>query len=452
MNSTIPTRATWQAKAARQWLESLSIASFPPLYHKLNEIQTTYPKQYDFIMDEAPNLLFIGGVGASKTWAGVFRSTRAALGKIGAKSIPTPNLGIVTAPTWSMVRDAAQVAFREIAGAYIKHDSMERTELNNGSIILWRTVSDSAIENRRGPSASWWWADEAAMYGPSVRKIMLARLRQYGHTGHNWATTTPNGRNWLYQTYIDPPEPHGDDWSMHIAKTVDNPYLEPEYYEMLKREYHGDHARQELDAEFVGFAGLVYHEFMPERHVLSTMPDRSIFQRVIAGVDWGMVNPGAILVIGIDGDNCAYVVEERYQRDMPIDEWVNIADELNDKWRIETFYCDPSDKIAIRKFNERPGIIAQRAKNDVLPGIRQVRARFPLVHDKPRLMIYRECGNLIKELKQYQWQTSVDGTIRELVVKSNDHAADALRYALFTGVDRQVSMMNRRSSSSTRYW
>ena len=445
---------TWQKKAARRWLESLSIASIPPLYHQLKGIRDTYPKQYDVIMDEATHVLFAGGVGASKTWVGAFRATRALLGWVGNKQIPTPNTGIVTAPTWDMVKDAAQIAFREIAAPFIKKDSADRTVMVNGSVVLWRTVSDAAMENRRGPSVSWWWADEAAMYNPMVRKIMLARLRQKGHRGYNWATTTPKGRNWLYQIYIDPPKPLSDDWSIHSAKTKENPYLDQEYYEMLALEYYGDHARQELDAEFVSFAGLVYSDFAPERHVMvaADLPSRDAFKQVIAGVDWGLVNAGCILVIGIDGDDRAYVLEERYERGKTIDEWANHAEYLNEKWNIETFYCDPSDKTARAKFNERVGITAYKARNEVNPGIRQVEKRLPIIHGKPRLIISSNCINLIQEMKQYQWQTAPDGEPRELVVKSNDHAVDALRYALFTGVDRKTQFaFSRNGGGSTRY-
>lgn len=398
----------------------------PPLSRRLQKIRREFAKQYDFVMDESTHLLFVGGVGASKTYAGAIRATRAAMGWIGSKQIRTPNLGIVTAPTQNMIRDAAQIAFRDVAMPFIQTDGIERTIMQNGSIIHWRSVADSAIQHRRGPSASWWWADEAAMYSSEVRPVMVARLRQFGQRGHNWATTTPKGRNWLYKTYIAAPR---QGWSVHTARTSDNPYLDDEYYEMLKAEYHGDHARQELDAEFISFAGLVYSQFSSD-HVDDSLP--TTFDRVIAGVDWGFANPGCIVVV-CEHDGRAYVVEEIYQRNTPIDEWVSLATYLRDKWRIETFYCDPSDPTAISQFNEF--VYAQGANNKVLPGIRQVQSRI----GKGNLRVWRGCSWLLREIEQYQWQTAADGSVRDLVLKSNDHAMDALRYAIM-GLSQPTGM------------
>ncbi|HXB11817.1 MAG TPA: terminase large subunit, partial [Bacteroidia bacterium] len=45
-----------------------------------------------------------------------------------------------------------------------------------------------------------------------------------------------------------------------------------------------------------------------------------------------------------------------------------------------------------------------------------------------KLNITAESLNLIKELRQYMWDTNKDGAIIHRPVKENDHAIDALRY------------------------
>ena len=57
-------------------------------------------------------------------------------------------------------------------------------------------------ERLRGPNISWWHGDESALYEVSVWRIMIGRLRQYGRLGYAWLTTTPKGRNWIYQEFI----------------------------------------------------------------------------------------------------------------------------------------------------------------------------------------------------------------------------------------------------------
>jgi phage terminase large subunit len=50
------------------------------------------------------------------------------------------------------------------------------------------------------------------------------------------------------------------------------------------------------------------------------------------------------------------------------------------------------------------------------------------------LYITENSINLLNELKNYKWKTDKDGNIKptEEPVKLNDHALDALRYAVFT--------------------
>jgi phage terminase large subunit len=49
------------------------------------------------------------------------------------------------------------------------------------------------------------------------------------------------------------------------------------------------------------------------------------------------------------------------------------------------------------------------------------------------LYIHASSTNLINELKTYKWKTDKDGkVIDKEPVKLNDHATDAMRYAVFT--------------------
>ena len=397
-----------------------------PLQSALAKIEGAYPTQYEFVTAENQHLAFIGGVGAAKTYGGAIRAARAALGFIGDTKIKTPNMGMATAPTWQMITDSAQPAFYEVADEFIAHKSQRRTVMTNGSEVLWRSLTLS--EHRRGPNLAWWWGDEAAMYDRMDWLIMVARLRQLDGRGYSWMTTTPKGRNWLWSTYID--RERDADWRVFTARTKDNPFLAPDYYEMLAAEYHGDFARQELEAEFIINSGLIYH--FDERHILEQPPP---LIGAIAGVDWGFVNPGCIIVIGLTADDRAIVVDEMYRRETTIPEWAEAAVHLQAKWGISSFFCDPSDPRALADLNQR--VRATSAQTKVLPGIRQIQSRLAINErqPQPRLQFLRRCANTLSELKQYQWRTHSDGRFTDDPVKANDHAMDAMRYALFTGID-----------------
>lgn len=391
---------------------------------------TLYAAQRDFVAADEQFTAFVGGIGSGKSFAGALRALRAAYGAVGTQRLPTPNLGIVTAPTYRMLEDATLRTFLALAGDRVKDfiKSEMKAVLDNGSEVLFRSVDDP--EKLRGPNVSWWFGDEAAMYSPITWQIGIGRLREFG-TGWAWLTTTPKGRNWLYKTFVQKPT---DGYRVLRARTADNPYLDPAFVTALEQSYAGDFALQELEAEFLAFEGLIYTEWDPALHRYSHRMARDRFVRVAAGVDWGYSNPGVIIVGGVDSDGRLYVLHEEYRRQTLIEDWVQIAQQLAETYRIDTFYCDPAEPTNISRLVDA-GLHAVKADNAVTDGIQTVKSRLVRRGDNlPRLLVQSECARLIAEFEQYQWAPSRDGTLRDQPLKANDHALDALRY-LAQGVD-----------------
>lgn len=399
-----------------------------------------HPKQGEFVATDAHFAAMIGGIGSGKSIAGCVRGLMAAYGTVGSHKIQTPNLGVITAPTYPMLRDATLRTFKEYAGdrlvSYNKSEGL--ATLANGSEIIFRSTEHP--DRLRGPSISWWFGDEAAMYSPrpSVWKIMIGRLRQYGKRGYAWLATTPRGHNWLYKVFV-----RDGSGKVFPVRSDENPYLDQAVLDAWNASYTGDFARQELGGEFVAFEGLVYPEFSLERHKPDTeMPTR--FSYTVAGVDWGYANPGVILVGGVDSDGRITVVAEYYARSMRVEEWASLAVQLRDTWSIQTFWCDPSDPDAIRVFNEA-GVVAIGANNTVNTGLQMVKNRLVAQGDgKPRLLLGPDCVNTASEFEQYQWMKDRHG-LRDQPVKANDHAMDALRY-LVMGIDEPSSITVRKWS------
>lgn len=87
----------------------------PPLFELMAEIEDKHPKQAAFISSPSRHLAMVGGIGSGKSQGGAVRSLRAAYGWVGDQRIETPNLGVVTAPTYPMLRDATIRTFRDVA-------------------------------------------------------------------------------------------------------------------------------------------------------------------------------------------------------------------------------------------------------------------------------------------------------------------------------------------------
>ncbi len=389
-----------------------------------------YDIQDDFLQDTRRFVALLGGVGSGKSIAGAARSGLASLGRIGDLTIRTPNTGMIIAPTYNVLRDATIPAFRNMASEFIKTLNTTppiNAHMINGSTIFFRSADNP--ENLRGPSLSWFWGDEAALYNRGVWPIMIGRLREFGQFGYAWLTTTPKGRNWLYQEFVQKQRP---EYFIYKAATRRNPFLDREYYQFLKESYTGDFARQELDGDFVAFEGLIYPFFDRDTHI-STSKRPTQFVMVVAGVDWGMVNPGVIVVYGVDSDGRMWGLHEEYVRRRRVEEWAKVAHQLEQQYHIEFFFCDPAEPDNIAEFNKLD-IHAVPAENEVWLGIQSVHNRLVVQPDGlPRIILPPDFVNTATEFEQYQWMEHKDG-LHDKPKKVNDHAMDATRYAS-VGVD-----------------
>ncbi len=386
-----------------------------------------YGAQYDFVVSPHHFCALLGGIGSGKSIAGAVRAVTAATGYINGARLIVPNTGMVTAPTYNILRDATIPAFRDMAGDLIVHMTSAppiNATLRGGSRVLFRSAQQPDL--LRGPSLTWWWGDEAALYSRDVWRVMIGRLRQRGEFGYAWLTTTPKGRNWIYQEFVQR-APGRQVYALYKVTTRANPFIDPAYYAMLAESYTGDFARQELDGDFVAFAGLIYSEFDRSAHMRASRLDA--FARVVAGVDWGYANPGVIVVYGLDADGRLWGLHEEYARRRRIEEWVTLAAQLQAQFGVEQFFCDPSAPDFIAQL-QQAGCYALAADNDVLPGIQAVKNRLVMQPDGlPRLILSPDFVHTAAEFEQYQWLEGRDG-LRDTPKKANDHALDATRYCV----------------------
>jgi phage terminase large subunit-like protein len=255
----------------------MTAATQPPASVALR-LSTT---QRAFVEDGHRLVLFLGGVGAGKSYAGAVKAlTRFA-------QDARPSLGIVIAPTYPMLRDATWRTACEVWKPLISRvvANEMRLVLVTGDEILFRSADDP--ERLRGPNAAWAWIDEAASCHPDTWAITLGRLRQFGELGSAWATTTPRGMNWVYEVFVTLAT---DETAIHRAATWANPFVDAAFTVSLRSQYSGDFARQEIEAEFIADqeGTLLEYEWLDAARMRHTVHDPS--QPVQAGVD--VAGPG----------------------------------------------------------------------------------------------------------------------------------------------------------------
>ncbi|HEX9058520.1 MAG TPA: phage terminase large subunit [Ktedonobacterales bacterium] len=404
----------------------------PPEHHAPQPtVWALNPAQWRFVQCRERFSFYVGGIGAGKTFAGAVRAILRTATQPGS-------LGLVGAPTYTMLRDATertliQLLPPRLAGSF--NTTQRHLRLANGSEILFRSLDEP--DRLRGLNLAWLWLDEAPLCGHYAWEVLKGRLRQRGYEPSGWATGTPRGRDGFARDFELAPLPGHRLFRASTRANLHN--LPPGYIEDLG--YHDAFADQEIEGLFVAFDGLVYIFDASQDGHLRAPASGATFARVIGGVDWGYTNPAAALVFGLDGDRRAWQLAEFYQRRAGLgDVLLPAILELTRTHHVEVWYCGPDEPEHIDALNAalaREGLPCQArpADNAVVSGIQTVTGLLARRLDGTRgLYVNPACTATITEYGVYQYATAASGKRDpgEHPLKQTDHAMDATRYALHT--------------------
>ena len=116
--------------------------------------------------------------------------------------------------------------------------------------IIFRSADNP--DRLRGANAGWLWLDEVAMMNADIWPLSIATLRE--SPGRAWMTTTPRGKDWVYQLF------DGDhrDYATIRSKTTDNMFLDDTFVSTLKQSMTSEMYRQEVDGEFTDPVGSMF--------------------------------------------------------------------------------------------------------------------------------------------------------------------------------------------------
>lgn len=312
------------------------------------------------------------------------------------------------------------------------------------------THDDRSEHRLRGLTCAGAYVDEGTLVQQSFFMQLLGRMSVPG--AKLFLTTNPDNQNhWLRQDYFLRAGEPGIDLSLFHFTLDDNPSLTPEFVASVKAEFTGMWYRRFVLGEWCAAEGAVYDMFDTGRHVVDVLP---VMKRWLAvGCDVGTKNPFAAIVLALGTDRKLYAVAEWYWDSVTRRRQLTDA-EYSAKLRgflasvrfpgsqmygiaPERFVVDPSGLSFIRQLHSDlrlfpGGMSIAGADNAVLDGIRLVASLL----GGGRLLIHSSCKNLIAQLQSYSWDEKAAARGEDKPVKENDHAPDALRYALAT--TRQV--------------
>lgn len=333
------------------------------------------------------------------------------------------------APTIQQARDIAwAMLIKELQPIIIKAVESPSREITvkslNGGSSLIQLRGWEAIETLRGQAFDFILIDEVA----SMRNFWLQwqeviRPTLTDRKGQVMFISTPKGFNHFYDLYNL--ENKDEDYKSFHFTSYDNTYIPRDEIDKAKKELTEDRFAQEYLADFRKTEGLVYKEFSREKHLYGEELQIGAIEK-IGGIDFGFTNPCAIVKILIDADRNYYIDKEWYQTgktEAQVAEYA-YAEGFN------AVYPDPESPSAIEELRKKGLNIREVIKNkdSIKSGIQKVRELFKA----GRLKVNKNCINVIYELETYSYPPRGEVKDPDTPIKENDHAMDAIRYALAT--------------------
>ncbi len=305
---------------------------------------------------------------------------------------------------------------------------------------------ESGREKFQGVSLDFVWFDEE----PPHDIYLECKMRLIDKEGFLFGTMTPlKGLTWVHDTIYLNNNNDSEVWCEFI-NWYDNPYLSKKELKHLSNTMSADELDSRCYGRFACKNGLVYREFDENIHVIDPFDVPKEWYDNIS-IDPGLNNPLSAHWYAVDGDGVVYVIAEHYlaQRDITyhakrIKEICNQLDWQKDRYGK---ICALIDSAANQKtlasscsvtelFIEQGINVNPKVNKDLFSGINRVKSYLGNGNSKPKIYIFRNCVNMIREFKNYYFG---DG---ERPNKSDDHSLDELRYYISSRPEAYVPLPN----------
>ncbi len=392
-------------------------------------IGTFSPKQAHSIGSATAKIcIWNGAVSAGKTVASLFRLLTA------ISEAPTTGEIVIIGRTRDTVNRNIMTLLQDPA---LFGELAEQVRYNRGAPtaeILERTVhilgsSDVRAEATiRGMTISLAYLDEATLVSKEFFAMLHTRLRVKGFNCQLLVTTNPDSpRHWLKTEYIDRAKELGH--RVYHFTIDDNAHnLEPGYISDLKAQYSGLWYKRFIEGEWTMAEGVIYSMFDPARHVTADQP-AAIVKELAIGVDYGARDNTRGVKAVLGDDNRIWITREWVPAEgTEAERSASLRKFCDEHGWPDYFFVDPAARgfrLQMHQDELRPVIKANNSHADGIGIVASLLAA-------GRLVIHESCTELITEIQSYAWDAKAAEKGIDEPVKLDDHAVDALRYAILT--------------------
>jgi len=310
---------------------------------------------------------------------------------------------------------------------------------------------DADVYRYQGQAYSWIGFDEITHLPTEFGWNYLAsRLRTTDSSIETYLRCTANpggvGAQWVKKRYVDPIDPNNsfigkDGLSRKFipARLDDNPYLaEDGRYEQMLKALPPVQRRQLLDGNWDVAEGAAFVEFDPEVHIVAPFYLPVVWERV-KGIDYGYASESCCLWGAVDrSDGTLVIYRELYRKnltgldlgriitEMEIEDPFSVQGVLDTAAWAKTGTTGPTVGETLQQLGHK----LRRADKNRIQGKIQIHEYLKVKNNgRPRLQIFNNCPNLIRELQSIPLSKTRP---EDVDTNASDHAYDALRYLIMS--------------------
>lgn len=316
----------------------------------------------------------------------------------------------VVSPSLPHLKRGARRDFLEVletSGLYLDAQFNKTDNIyhySNGSYVEFFGAED--VGKTRGPGRDILYINEANLLPFAVYKQLALRTKQTIFLDFNPA----DEESWVYQVADDPK-------NKFIHSTYkDNPFLSAEQVGEIESLKDADENLWKVFG--LGLRGTSSETIYTHWKTCKELPGKG---ELFYGQDFGYNVASALVAIEVY-EGAIYVDQMLYETKLTTGDLIERYKGMGFS-RANEIFCDAAEPKTIEeliraRFNAKP------ADKDVTEGIRKVKSM--------PLYITERSIDVLKEIKSYKWKIDKDGKVLDEPVKFNDHAMDAIRYAVFT--------------------
>ena len=295
-----------------------------------------------------------------------------------------------------------------------QHNKAENTFTYNGHLIEFLSVDEpQKIRGRKRDIAFLNEANELTI--EDFRQINMRTIQQ---VIVDFNPSDPI--HWLYNDLI--PRKDADTW---VTTYKDNEFLSKDLVYEIERMKHRDPDYWRVYGEGLKAIFTARQIFNNWNFIdYSQFPEFDLSVDGVLGIDYGYTNDSTAVVLVFKQNDKLYIHEILYSKGLTNQDIVEIIKQK--KYDDVLSYADSAEPKSIEEMKRLGMLIkpAVKGQGSVMAGISKLK--------EFEIYVSNQSTNIKREYNAYYWQTLKDGTIINKPVDRENHAMDAIRYAVYS--------------------